>query len=181
MKIKCAYCKKTSDKDAGDVNRAKKIGAPIYCDRKCAGLARRKGITDEEKKRIKAEYDKNYRKRASTKERKAEQFKKDYAANPDKYKEQRKRRYPKHLEYLRNPEYKAYKKEYDQKHRAEKLYGDFAEAAIALHKLRSIVDNRQAKKEQNIFNKSIKRKRNATKNIKRKELESCSVGIYHPS
>ena len=112
-----------------------------------------------EKKRLKAEYDKAYRikNRAKIKARKAAYFQKTY--DPIKAAIDRKKRMPKHIEYCRQPKYKAWKKEYDRIYRAKKHYGEFWEAAIILNEIQQNVDNREAKKMNKIYNKSKKRKR----------------------
>jgi hypothetical protein len=172
VKIKCPYCQEPAKKELGDVNRAKKIGVPIYCSRKCSGLARRTGETEEQKKMIKYFYDRliYLSDDGTLKKKKQAYFKRDYAANPDKYRKERKRRQPAHNEYCRRPEYRSKKKVYDQQYRDAKNYGAYAEAATALRELANIVDNRQAKSEQKIFNKSQKRKRYAKQQFKRQEL-----------
>lgn len=183
MKAECHYCGKIFEIKTGYYNRAMQMGNNVYCSRKHAGLGRRTNETVEEKKLIKYFYDafrnivfeEKFRKQA------AEYFKKDYAANPEKYKEQRKRRYPEHLKYLQRPEYKKWKQEYDKKYRAKKVYGQLWESAIALNELAKIVDNRQAKQQQKSINKTQNRKRYANKNTKRKELESCVVGFNQPA
>lgn len=185
--IICAYCGNSVQIYIGYINKAKKIGAPLYCDRKCAGLGRRSNETESEKKEIKAWYDAFLRESMTDKERQADAkkraayFQKDYIANPDKYRQQRQKRQEKHNEYCRQPEYRKWKKEYDQLYRSKKYYGKYWEAFIALRVLQGTVDNRQAKLDQNIFNKQQKRIRNAKKFIKRQELEKCSMGLYHPS
>ncbi len=164
VEIKCAYCGKVSDKPTGAVNRAKSIGAPLYCNRVCAGLGRRSNKTIEQKKKEKAAYDKEFRyyHRDGIKERKAAAFKKDYAANPEKYRKERQRRYKAHLEYLQRPEYKAWKKNYDVKHLAKKDFGVYWESAILLkeleeHLLKIRPDG--IKFQMGITNKTQKRKR----------------------
>lgn len=183
VKIKCDYCGKEIEKYIGYVNRAKEEGLRQFCDKKCAGLGRRSNETEEEKKLIKYFYDAF---RAIVFEKKfkkqnAEYFRKDYAANPEKYRAQRKAGQEKHNEYCRQPEYKKWKQEYDKKYRAKKIYGKLWESAIALNELAKVVDNRQAKQDQKTINKTQNRKRYANKNTKRKELESCTMGLYQPS
>ncbi len=177
MKIKCAYCDKKSEKLAGHVNRANAIGAPIYCDRTCAGLGRRSGKTIEQKKKEKAEYDRQFRyyHRQKIKEKKALAFKIDYAANPEKYREQRKRRYPEHLKYLQSTEYKKWKSDYDEKFRAKKDYGIFWECSLLLKELDLwlLIHSPDGMHFQmGITNKTQKRKRLWQKTIKqRKSLQ----------
>lgn len=137
MKIICPQCGKEAEKDTGDVNRAKKLGLPIYCNRTCAGLARRCNRTDEEKKKIKSDYDKQ---RTDRHELwyllwRGFEFRLDYEENPEKYRKERQRKYKKHLEYLRTDKYKAWKKEYDLKYLAKKDFGIYWESAILLKEL----------------------------------------------
>jgi hypothetical protein len=67
---------------------------------------------------------------------------------------------PYHVEYCRQPEYRRNKKEYDEKYHAKKKYGEYWEAAILLNKLENEIDNRTARKENKLFQKSSgKRKR----------------------
>ena len=159
VKVKCQYCGKVFEKYIGYYNRAKEIGAPLYCDKKCAGFGRRKTI--EEKKRLKQEYD---QKRMDRHQLwfllwRAFEFRVVYEENPEKYRKERQRRMKAHIEYCRNPEYRKKKKVYDQQRRAKIQYGDYSEAAIALYQLASIVDNRKAKRDQDNINKSKKRRR----------------------
>lgn len=184
---RCFYCGSLLHKSAGHINRAKKLGAKLFCNQKCSGLASRTSETQEEKKIIKSWYDAfiresmTDRQKALDKKRRHEYFKKQYAAHPEKYREERRRKQAAHNEYCRRPEYKKYKKGYDQQHRAKKRYGRYWESMVALVNLQTVVDNRQAKADQKIYNKQQKRKRNAKKHSKRKELESCTMGLYQPS
>lgn len=175
----CFYCKKEHGRRNVYVNQAKKKGLPIYCNQVCAGLARRSNKTVEQKKAEKAKYDKKYRDEnfGLRTFQGAMYFFWDYQNHPEKFKKKRQKKQAAHNEYCRQPEYKKYKKVYDRKHRAEKRYGAYYESAIALLELAAIVDNRKSKQEQGIINKSQKRKRNA-KNTQRKELESCTMGLY---
>lgn len=182
----CCYCGKVLTIYIGYINRAKKLGVPIYCDRKCAGLGRRSTETPQEKKEHKQWYDlfirvsMTDREKAADKKRRQEYFKKEYTAKPEKYKKIRQQRMKAHIEYCRQPKYKSYKKKYDQKYRAKKNYGKYWEAFIALRDLQGVVDNRQAKKDQKNITKQQKRKRNAKKHIERQELEKCSMGLHQP-
>lgn len=63
MIVNCQYCNKPVEKETGHVNRAKKQNHNLYCNRICSGKARRVKRTDKEKKALKAEYDKEYRKK----------------------------------------------------------------------------------------------------------------------
>ena len=75
-------------------------------------------------KAAKAAYDRAYRKknRARLKAAKAAYFQRTY--NPVKAAKERKKKMPAHVEYCRQPWYKAWKKRYDKKRRDEK-FGDF--------------------------------------------------------
>lgn len=137
IQFTCPQCGGLAEKDIGNYNRAIKGGYKVYCSRVCSGIGRRSGKTVDQLKAEKAEYDKQYRyyQKDCIKEKKAAAFKKDYAANPEKYKEERKRRYPKHLKYLQSPEYKKWKREYDQHYVSKRLYGEFAECHILLKQI----------------------------------------------
>jgi len=77
--------------------------------------------------------------------------------DPVKARESRKRNG--HAAYLQTPEYRKYKKAYDRQRRCKIHYGEFWEAASVLFDLESEIDSRQAKAENNIINKSQRRKR----------------------
>lgn len=160
----CPVCGEKFSRRLAYYKVAQRKGLNSYCSKKCSGIGRRDGKTVEQKKKEKAEYDKKFRyyHKDGIKQRKAAAFKIDYAANPEKYREQRKKRYPKHLEYLRTPEYKAWKKEYDLKYLAKKDYGAFSEAAILLSELEKfLVQNMpsELRFQMGITNKTQKRKR----------------------
>lgn len=132
---KCARCGRCVSKQSGAVNRARRIGAPIYCGRKCAGLARRrhkpKAIRIEEKRLYDAE--RRIRLALELKAQKALRHRRTY--DPVKAARERKKRIPRHVEYCRRPEYKRWKSEYDRKYRALKCFGPFAEAYLTLTEL----------------------------------------------
>lgn len=127
----CPQCKAAFAANTGSANRADKIGAPLYCGRACAGLARRLAVpkTPEQKKTEKAAYDKARRERLGEVLR--DKKRSDYYANHSemlrRHAAYRAKRMPAHVEYCRRPEYKAKKHKYDlQRNSAE--YGEFAEA-----------------------------------------------------
>lgn len=157
MIIHCPVCGCKKEKRIGDVNKAKKKGAPIYCSQKCAGIARRK--TKDEKKRIKAEYDRQYRlnNHDKIKAKKHEYFKKTY--DPKQAAIERKKRMPKHVEYCRRPEYRAYKKQYDAQYRDKKLYGEFAECFRLILDIEKFYEQEQVRQINNLHNKAQKRKK----------------------
>ena len=133
MKIsyECERCGAKAEQESGAVNRARRKGAPLYCNRTCAGLARRCNKTTATRRAEKAAYDREYREKNSAmlKAKKAAHFKATY--DPATAAIQRKKTMPRHVAYCRRPEYREYKQEYDRQHRAKKEYGDYAEAYMA--------------------------------------------------
>jgi len=130
----CPQCHKEFEAEAGRQNRAERIGAPLYCGKICAGLARRlkNPLTDAEKKAAKAAYDRQYRQdHAEARKRQKAAY---YQRTKDPVKEaaRRQERMHLHVAYCQRPEYKAWKQQYDLRHRAQKDFGEFAEAALLL-------------------------------------------------
>ena len=161
----CNNCGTSFLSDVSRVNRAKKIGAPLYCGKSCAGLARRlkNPPTYIEKKELKRIYDSKRRieKADELRVKKHEYFQRTY--DPVKAALDRKKRMPKHVEYCRRPEYKAYKKEYDRKYRAEKEFGEFSESFLLLQDVQQQIDSLATRYEiyqsNDTLNKSQKRRR----------------------
>lgn len=81
----------------------------------------------------------------------------DYTNNPEKYRLLRQKRMSDHIEYCRNPEYKDWKKGYDEKYRAQKYFGEFAEAAVVLKEIDKIIDSKIIRIEKDCHNKRQKR------------------------
>jgi hypothetical protein len=152
----CKYCGKEISKQVGHINRANKMGYGLYCNQTCSGLDRRTSIDD--KKQVKAHYDKKLRQSEVYKWYRAFLFQAQNSENPQKFINQRKRLYKKHLAYLQTDDYKKYKKQYDERFRATKKYGQFGEAALILFSIQKIVDNRRAKQDAGLINKTKKRK-----------------------
>lgn len=144
--FRCARCRKQTAKESSAVNRAKKSGLRLFCDRRCAGLARRSGKTKTEKREAKRLYDIEYL--AGNRERrlaqKREYHKRTY--DPEKAAGVRKKRMPRHVEYCRRPEYRAKKHEYDAK-RYAKQFGPFAECVGILQELNAEIASRMSKYE----------------------------------
>jgi len=157
MKIICPQCQKEAELKIGAVNYALKKGRNIYCSRDCSSEARRKTI--EEKKAVKAEYDRKHREnnRERLKKEKADYFKRTY--DPVAAAIARKKRMPYHVEFCRKPEQKAKKKIYDRIHRAKKQYGEYWESALIVAELDEIIDDKEVRQDNNLHNKSQKRKR----------------------
>jgi hypothetical protein len=142
------------------INRADAIGAPMYCNRTCAGLARRSSKTAAEKKAEKAAYD------AARRERLADQLKVQkreiYQRNRDHYLRQhaeyrhRPENVARHNAYCRRPEYVAEKREYDRRRRAVKQFGEeFAESFLLLQDIEREVDARATRYEIGLANRTI--------------------------
>jgi hypothetical protein len=159
MKHICGYCGKECEKEQSQINRANRKGLKLYCNLQCAGAGKRKGYTDEDKKRIKREYDEQYRSKNKDllKAKKHEYFKRTY--DPVQAAIDRRKRYHRHLEYLQTPQYRAWKQEYDQKYRAKKLYGEFWESALLIMKIEGLYDAREIREINNLHNKTQKRRR----------------------
>lgn len=168
--IVCCNCGNKSKKSTGHYNRAVKLKAKLYCSRECwIKKPKTPKAVMVERKRL---YDLKYRAKnlQIIKAKKAEYFKNDYKNNPEKYRLFRKKRQKKHNEYCRRPEYKAWKKEYDQKWRAKRTFGEFWEAQVALLKLDNLIETKMSNYEirlkNNTLNKALKRSRNG--NTKRR-------------
>lgn len=159
MKCICPYCNIEFEKANNYVNKAKSINAPLYCSKACSGLARRKEITQEQFKANKAEYDK---KRRADKAEEIKKQKKEYYKTPSgraTQKRNRNQQKENHLQYCRTPEYREWKRQYDELYNAKLAFGEFAEAALILENICNIVDNREAVKLKGTYGKSTKRKR----------------------
>lgn len=127
MKIICAHCGKAADKPNGAVNRARRDGVRLFCNRRCSGLGRRKHVPKSVKRLLKKLYDEQYRAKnlALLKAKKHAYFKRTY--DPAQARIDRKKRATAHAEYCRQPEYKRWKADYDRRLR-DAAFGEFAEA-----------------------------------------------------
>lgn len=156
-KPKCEYCGKTTPQPWGAINRAIKLGKPIYCNRACAGLGRRNGKTPEQKKEEKRLYDEQYRATNTTlKARKAAYYHR--TKDPVREAEKRKARMPQHVEYCRRSEYKKWKREYDRNYLARKQYGEFGEAVVILREIEQEVAERIDRQEIYAINGTVNKK-----------------------
>lgn len=164
IRFNCAQCGELAERPSSHVNRARSQGNNLYCSRACSGLGRRDGKTAEQRKEAKRLYDIEYRARDPKKRKlaKAEY----YQRTKDRAKEAeiRRRRAPQHAEYCRRPEYRAWKKKYDRRYRAEKHYGDFADCLLLVMDIRdeclSRMTDYEIRLEKGTLNKSLQRKRN---------------------
>ena len=162
VKFTCAWCGALSWTSPGAFNRAQKINAPLYCDRECAGMGRRKGKTTAQLKEEKRAYDIAYRAKnqALLKKKKRRYHLATY--DPEKAAVVRRANMPRHVEYCRRPEYRAYKNEYDRNKRAAE-YGPLAEAyklSLTLQReIRSRIAAKESRIENGTFNKARERRR----------------------
>lgn len=140
----CPVCAEEFTRRVGDINRAVRLGLPIYCGRKCSGLARRSDTrTAEQKREDKARYDAEYRARNKDriKAKAAAYYAKVGPTIRDKEKANRAKRMAAHVEYCRRPEYRQQKAIYDAEIRASE-YGPFAEAYRLLIELQKEIIQR---------------------------------------
>lgn len=152
---KCAHCEKAVKQPPGAINRALRIGAPIYCDRVCSGLGRRHHKTKEQKVSEKRQYDMEYRRknRKLLKTKKRAYFQATY--DPVKAAKVRKARMPLHVAYCRQPAYVRWKRRYDASYRAQRMFGPFAESFLLLKRLERVVASRATKYEIGLANGTI--------------------------
>lgn len=146
--IICPQCGVGAFIATGAANRARKIGAPIYCGRECAGLARR-APPKPEADRIadKAAYDRRRRVELADRLRAEHRAYHLRTYDPAKAAVVRKAKMPRHVEYCRQPAYKEYKRDYDRKHRAKQQFGPFWEAALLVEDINREVISRASRYE----------------------------------
>ena len=139
--IHCAWCNKPAYIGAGHINRQRAMGYFLYCGRECAGLGRRNGKTQAEKRAEKAAYDREYRAKnlSAIKAKKHAHFKANY--DPEKARVDRAENMARHVAYCRRHEYKAKKHVYDKRRYASE-FGPFAETYMVLSDLQKEIDSR---------------------------------------
>lgn len=119
--------------------------------------------TVEQKKEEKRLYDIAYRENniAMLKEKKKEYYQRTH--DPVKEAEIRKKRMHLHIQYCKQPWYREWKKEYDRKFRAKKLYGDFWESAVLLVDLENELEEKMSwydrQMDKGTLNKATQRRR----------------------
>ena len=163
--IICGHCGQSTMRRNGDITRANTQGKPLYCDKDCAGLARRRKveITPEQAKEAKRIYDAQYRAKnaAVLKVKKAAIYQR--TADREKEREYRKANMHKHVAYCQRPEYRLRKSTYDRKYLANKKFGEFADAALILRDLESEISTRATRYEiystNGLLNKAQQRRR----------------------
>lgn len=126
----------------------------MYCGRACCGMARRSGKTIDQKRLAKAAYDKARRAGPRRDELLAEK-RAHYHANKqaiaEKQRAYRAAHMHRHVEYCRQPEYRAKKRAYDAT-RSESEYGDFAEAWRLLQELEKEIRSQATSYERRVAN-----------------------------
>jgi hypothetical protein len=140
----CPQCGKPAYKETSAITRAKAIGAPLYCGKVCASLARRKPPkTKEQKVAEKAAYDAEYRRknREMLRIKHAAHHQRTY--DPVAARVERKKRAAFHAEYCRRPSYRLWKAEYDRRYRAAQ-YGEFADAYLLTVELNREIKTRSS-------------------------------------
>lgn len=155
MKIRCEHCRRWTEKARGHVNRSRKAGMPIFCDRWCFGASRRQYKSKAQKVEEKRLYDAEYRRknRRLLKTKKRAYFERTY--DPVTAAKARRLTMRRHVEYCRQPSYRRWKRRYDQRYRAQRLFGPFAESALLLLKLEREVASRMSKYEIGLTNGTI--------------------------
>lgn len=145
------------------MNRSKRAGMRLFCNRTCSGLARRKTRTKDELVARKAEYDREYRAKnqAELKAKKKARHLATYDSERERIK--RKAKMPRHVEYCQRPEYREWKKAYDRRYRCKITYGPFWEAASIALDLEEEIHTRASDYEIRVangtLNKALQRRR----------------------
>jgi hypothetical protein len=149
--MNCPQCTAQFEARVGHANRAAKTGAPLYCGRACAGLARRRAVplSEAERKEAKRVYDAARRlaKHAELCAKKRDHY---YAnREPIKAKQTvyRAKHMQRHVEYCRRPEYREWKKSYDRTYTAKQKFGEFADAFLLLQDIENEVAARATRYE----------------------------------
>ena len=166
MKCVCQQCGAGFERLPAYVNRSISIGAPLYCGRRCTGIARQTPKpTEAEAKAAKAEYDKQYRAQNPEKIKadKLAWYRANHADILARATVERPKKMPYHLEYCRQPAYRTKKSEYDLQLRARKQFGEFSEAFLLLRDVETEINQRASRYEiysQNgTLNKALRRRR----------------------
>lgn len=168
----CKRCGNAFNTTASAANRADRAGAPLYCSRMCAGLARRVFRLPEEKRARKSEYDKA--RRAAIGDKLRTQKRETRFANHAEHLriEAERRRLPHvkqaHRDYIKRPEYKAKKRVYDESKRKEE-YGEFADAWQLLLQLEKEIRSQATSYERRVANGYY------TRSAQRRRRELCRL------
>lgn len=181
MEFRCAHCGRTASQPTGAVNRARKAGLKLYCDRRCASLGRRTDDRTQEQKRAdKAIYDAEYRAKNRTMlaAKKAAYHARTY--DPAKQRIYNQSRMAHHVEYCRRPEYREKKKAYDHVYNAKRDYGPLWEIQLLTLDIRAAVLERQTDYDIRLakggLSKSQKRKRDYDQILRNAQRQVPQVG-----
>lgn len=156
----CQQCGAVVQQSQSSIRRAVREGKPLYCDRDCAGLARR--VPPDQKKEAKRIYDAQRRVEKATEIR--EQHAAYYQRTRDQAKEReyRLKNMDRHVEYCRQPEYRAYKADYDRQYRANE-YGEYAEAYLLIldleREIRSRASSYERRKARGYYTRAAQQRR----------------------
>lgn len=152
MLIVCPQCGRSCERPGGWVNRSAALGLRVYCSRRCSGLGRRSGKTQEQKRAEKSAYDRARLARMGEQIRKRKRA--YYASAPVQEREKARRADPQwrarksayHLAYCRSPEYRRWKADYDRRART-KEHGEYADAVRVLWQLEREIASRMTRYE----------------------------------
>lgn len=149
------------------------------CGKVCGGVRRQSNKSLSQKKEEKQIYDMKYREvnREYRKKQRAEYFKKTY--DKEDAAKKRKLTMARHVEYCRSPEYKEWKKQYDEMYRAKQVYGEYWESFILLMKVErealSRMDWTEIRRINGTLNKHQQRRRDYERLNSNKSKE-CPMG-----
>lgn len=171
LRVACCQCGAKLDRVAGHVNRARKLGMKLFCNKRCFGLSRRLERTKAEKVAAKRLYDIEYRRRnrATLRAKKAAYHQATY--DPVAAAKHRKTRMPYHVEYCRRPDVKAKKHQYDKRRYHAGTYGPWAEVSMLLQDLDAEIASRMSDYEVRLANGTLNKRLQ-----RRREHESSVSG-----
>lgn len=115
--MNCSHCDKPHNKSTAEINRANKKGLKLFCSRECFGKSRRLNRSEDEKKALKAEYDRKYREENSDIIKAKKVIYNESPAGRATQKRARSKKKEYHNEYCRKPEqrtkerFRRYKRE----------------------------------------------------------------------
>ena len=165
--ITCAACGRHRLKPTPAVNRARREGLNLYCDRTCAGVGRRANRSGDEKRDLKAAYD-AHRRVVLAAEIKAQKHAHHLATyDPERERVKRAANMPRHVEYCRRPAYREKKKSYDRERHCKLEYGPFWEAARILFDVEAEVRERATDYEIRVQNGALNKKQNRRRDYDR--------------
>ncbi len=182
----CQHCGSDTTKTTSAYNRAMRLGRGVYCDRRCAGMARRTGTdrTSAEWRASKAAYDRERRARLgeALREKKRQAY---WANHEDNLRRQREARAARMADpealrayreaqrrcYMR-PKYREQKRQSDRRYRAERDYGGWADAHVALMDLMDAVREREPEHHRRAIAKgNVNKKTNRQRAARRAHVE----------